>query len=166
MNQSHTDDDSRIPKAIQDWFQGLQKTPGKRAELRRCETLDEVFFCQGYWDLRNALAEAMPSGLNQRQNAGIAALAGVMSGSRDWYAPNESMGKAFAKDGGLSALRFRRILTHKKMADLFIPLSRALRLIKFKFSPTVLAKDLLFWNESTRKRWAFDFYRQINESKN
>jgi len=168
MSQTHSDRETSIGKAIYAWFHQLQDNPGKRAELRRCESLDEIFFCQGYWDLRNALSRTSKNDFDNKQTASIAALAGILAKTREWPNATQPMGRAFAQPGGeargLSALRFRRLLTAKKIADLFIPLSRALKLIKFKFPPTTLAKDLWYWGETTKKRWALDYYSQLNEN--
>ena len=169
MSRPHLGGDPEVHNAIQDWFHKLQDSPGLRADLRRCDTLDEVYFCQGYWDLRNAIRNARNHGLNDSQGEGIAALAGVLAICREWHFGDESMGHAFAKPNngsGLSALRFRRLLTHKHLGDLFTPLRRAIRAIKYQFPGKALAASLFYWKEPMRKQWAMDYYNHLNESKN
>lgn len=165
-------------KAIEKWFGDIQDNLGKRAQLRRCETLDEVYFCEGFHDLvsrlkANRMPEepgAEPPKFRQDQLDSIALLAGTFAILRDWDHGKDSMGKTFASPGGkalsLSPLRFRRLLTCTEPAELLSPLRRAVRLIKLQLPARSLTKSLLFWNDTTRKQWALDYYQHHKQEKN
>jgi len=163
--------------AIRAWFALIQDKLGKRAELRRCETLQDVYFCQGFHDLllflsnarQNAETDSKDSGFSKHKLDRLALLAGTLAIMPHWMETKDSMGKAFANPGGsamsLSPLRFRRLLTCTEPAELLSPLRRATRVIKFQYSANSLSKSLLFWNDTTRKNWALDYYQNLKQEK-
>lgn len=168
MTGPYLNQDPEVHKAIRSWFEDIQNNPGKRAGLRRCQKLDEIFFCQGYWDLFYRICSVRENGLGNEQKKSLAVLAGNLALCREWQAGTYSLGKCLANPGdrvkALSPLRFRRLLTHHDVADLFIPLRRAISLIRFHFPTLALAEGLLNWSENTRKKWAVDYYQNLPKS--
>ena len=60
-------------------------------------------------------------------------------------------------DPAMSELRFRRMLSAES-DNLAAALRRAVTMADRKCNVPALARDLLWWDESTRVRWCFDYY--------
>jgi len=77
---------------------------------------------------------------------------------------------ATPKDGSkdnakVSGLRFRRLLKVKDQEDLFISMSRIIALLGGAVNLRSLAQSVYFWNDRTRKQWAFEYYsKATNEA--
>jgi CRISPR system Cascade subunit CasB len=73
------------------------------------------------------------------------------------FAEQMATGKA---DGSarVSGLRFRRLLKAKEPDDLFTAMGRVVALLGSSINLQSLAKSVYFWNDRTRKQWAFDYY--------
>ena len=151
------DNDSPEMQALAAWWQALNDNRGDRAELRRCSNLVEVAFIPAYHRLRlsvgkfgavNADALALVAGLATRVKNDIA-------GSS--LAEQIATGKA---DGSarVSGLRFRRLLKIKDNYELFTAMGRVVALLGGAVNLQSLVKSVYFWNEITRKQWAFEYY--------
>ena len=66
------------------------------------------------------------------------------------------MGKEETKP--LSEIRFDVLIRTKGSADLVAPLRRALAATGQTANVAALARDLFYWNDSTRAAWCFDYY--------
>ncbi|MEW6593571.1 MAG: type I-E CRISPR-associated protein Cse2/CasB [Thermodesulfobacteriota bacterium] len=153
------DHDSPETQVIMSWWQGLDDNRGDRADLRRCATLAEVVFTPAFHRLRLALAKF---GLvNVDSLALVAGLAArVKSNLPDnTIAEQMATGKA---DGSarVSGLRFRRLLKVKDQGELFSPMTRVVALLGGVVNLQSLAGSLYYWNDRTRKQWAFEYYSQ------
>jgi len=153
--------DSPETQALAAWWLKLNDNRGDRAELRRCSTLAEVAFTPAYHRLRldlmklgvvNADALALVAGLAARVKSNLAGntLAEQMAIPKD----------TSAKDGKakVSGLRFRRLLKVKEREDLFTAMGRVIALLGGAVNLQSLADSVYYWNDRTRKQWAFEYY--------
>lgn len=149
-----------IAKALHQWWDDLEKNRGDRAALRRCSNLTEIFFIPAYHRLYHDLAKHGWS-----DKVGVAAVAGLAA-----HVKNDAGKQSFAtqmaesKQGGsnarVSGLRFRRLLKIQNRENLYIALTRIVRLLGGTVNLNSLADSAYWWNEQTRKQWAFDYYAE------
>jgi CRISPR system Cascade subunit CasB len=57
----------------------------------------------------------------------------------------------------VSELRFKSLLKADSIDDVFIDLRRVLPLIGKKADIYQLAKDVYYWNDNTKKQWAYSY---------
>ena len=159
--------DSNEVKEFVAWWEWLAENRGERAVLRRCGTLTEVVLTPAYHRLRQAVSR------NGRvYDDGLALLAGMAakvkthkSGSS--IAEQMAAGKPENPDGTarISGLRFRRLLKAKDHEALFTPLGRVIALLNGEANIESLAQSIYFWNDKSRKNWAFDYYTKAPSEK-
>lgn len=139
--------------AIEKWWLALQDMPGDRAELRRAHSPDEAALTPAYFAL---LREIRPLGLSMTmQRMRMPIVAGVLAhvkSNRVTVPVARSMGPR------ISDLRFRRLLKTEDDTELYVMMIRMVRLLDEKVNVQDLAKSLTFWNERTRKEWAYLYY--------
>jgi CRISPR system Cascade subunit CasB len=151
------DKDSPEAQALTAWWHALNDSRGDRAELRRCATLAEVAFSPAYHRLRlalnkigvvNADALALVAGLTARVKSDV---------PESTIAAQMATGKP---DGSarVSGLRFRRLLQTKESDELFTAIGRIMAMLGGAVNLQNLAKSVYFWNDRTRKQWAFEYY--------
>jgi CRISPR system Cascade subunit CasB len=157
-------DSTEVQKLI-DWWDDLEKNyRGERAVLRRCSTLNEVVLSPAYHRLRMALLNigrvydnqlSLVVGLTVRvkTNADESGIAGQM-------ATGKTDGSA-----RVSGLRFRRLLKVKERDELFTAMSRIIALLGRAVNIQSLAQSVYFWNDRTRKDWAFEYYSKAPDEK-
>jgi CRISPR system Cascade subunit CasB len=149
--------DSPEMQVLTAWWQALDDNRGDRAELRRCSTLTEVAFTPAYHRLRlavgkhgavNADALALVAGLSARVKSDI---------TDNTLVEQMATGKT---DGSarVSGLRFRRLLKVKESDGLFNAMGRVVALLGGSVNLQSLANSVYFWNDRTRKQWAFEYY--------
>lgn len=151
------DHDSPETQALVAWWQALNDNRGDRAELRRCSTLAEVVFTPSYHKLRLSLVK-----FGNVNTDGLALVAGLAARVKsnvqeDTFAEQMASGKA---DGTarVSGLRFRRLLKIKDREELFTAVGRTVALLGGAVNLQSFANSLYYWNDRTRKQWAFDYY--------
>lgn len=151
------DHDSSETQVLIAWWQALNDNRGDRAKLRRCSTLAEVAFTPAYHKLRLSLAK-----FGQVNVDGLALVAGLAARVRsnvqgDTFAEQMASGKA---DGSarVSGLRFRRLLKIKDREELFTAVGRTVALLGGAVNLQSFASSLYYWNDRTRKQWAFEYY--------
>lgn len=149
--------DSPETQALIVWWLSLNDHRGERAELRRCSTLVEVAFTPAYHRLRLAVGKF--GAVNADGLALVAGLAVRVKNSvaGDTLAEQMATGKS---DGSarVSGLRFRRLLKVKERDDLFTAMGRVIALLGGAANLQSLANSVYFWNDRTRKQWAFEYY--------
>lgn len=132
----------------------MQSEKASRAELRRCRDATEVMFVPSFHRL---LHRARESGLRSETRLAIAA--GVLAHVRrhiDGAGPGQ-----FARvlaEGSVAEPRFRRLLTIDDPAGLLVPLVRLIRLVDGAAPVENLARDIQFWGDEVKKRWAIAYY--------
>ena len=151
------DKDSPEMQALTTWWQALNDNRGDRAELRRCATLAEVAFTPAYHRLRLAVGK-----VGTPHDDGLALVAGLSARVKSdsagiTFAEQMATGKA---DGSarVSGLRFRRLLKTKESDELFTAMGRVVALLGSSVNLQSLANSVYFWNDRTRKQWAFEYY--------
>lgn len=158
-NYLKLNEDSPEMQAIMAWWQGLDKKRGDRAELRRCATLSEVVFTPAYHRLRIGMSKF--GSVKAESLALVAGLAACVKNDL----PGNSMAQQMAtgkSDGSarVSGLRFRRLLKAKEPEELFTAMRRVLGLLGGTVNLQSLAASVYYWNDRTRKQWAFEYYSQ------
>lgn len=152
--------DSGLGKGLRQWWSKLENDRGTRAMLRRCSTLDEVVMSPAYQRFyRYMLACGWPDNAAERQNdklAAIAALAAMVREDDDKDLPYRMSEQEFERPL-LSELRFRALLKIDATDELLTGLRRALPLIDHKTNLVRLAHDVYWWNDDTKKKWAYAY---------
>lgn len=148
--------------ALIKWWEGLNEDRGERAILRRCYTLNEVAFSPAYHRLCQTLER-----FGKVDYDGLAVIAGLAIRVKDNDdSSNLAEQMATGKPDGsarMSGLRFRRLLKVKKREELFAAMIRAIALLSGVANLQSLAQSVYFWNDITRKQWAFDYYSKAPE---
>ena len=139
------------------WWRALDKNRGDRAVLRRCQELTDVVFSPAYHHLRLAVSR-----FGYVDDEGLALVAGLTARVKDDI-PENSIAEQMATgkaDGSamVSGLRFRRVLKVKEREELFTSMIRIIALLGGAVNLQSLAQSAYFWNDRTRKQWAFDYY--------
>ena len=146
------------------WWEWLSENRGDRAVLRRCGMLAEVVLTPAYHRLRQAVARS-----GSVYDDGLALLA-VIAAKVKTHAPGNSIAEQMATgkpDGSarVSGLRFRRLVKAKDHESLFTPLGRVIALLGGEANLESLARSIYFWNDRSRKDWAFDYYTKAPSEK-
>ena len=151
------DKDSPEMQVLAAWWQALNDNRGDRAELRRCASLAEVAFTPAYHRLRLAVGK-----FGGPHDDGLALVAGLSARVKNnttdgTLAEQMASGKP---DGSarVSGLRFRRLLKVKEPDELFTAMGRVVAMLGGSVNLLSLAKSVYFWNDRTRKQWAFEYY--------
>lgn len=147
----------RLETVARRWWATLEERRGDRAELRRCRTPEAVAFLPSYHRL---LSELRKAGLNVSSER-LAVIAGVLSHVETDDRSNSFAENMAAQQNGkarVSGLRFRRLLAIDDLPELYTALVRMIHLLGATASVRDLVQTILWWNDRTKKRWAFDYY--------
>lgn len=151
--------DSPEKQILLEWWRKLEDNRGDRAELRHCKNLIEVAFTPAYHRLRLELMQ-----YGNVDNEGLALVAGLLSHVKPpndgtaKFAEQMAQSKNTSESAKVSGLRFRRLLKIKTKDKLFPALIRIISLLGNSANLISLAESVYYWNENTRKKWAFDYY--------
>jgi CRISPR system Cascade subunit CasB len=147
--------------------------PGVRARLRRCRTPIEALSVRPALTLARQLKiPRVVSGKNEWrlvQALNLArALAHVTADDRSQTPMRAAGWKKFPgerkeSDAGedrpvLSELRFRRLIEVERGEEQVVGFVRLIHLLDGRADVAELANAFLYWNDSTRKRWTFEYY--------
>jgi len=140
------------------WWESLSATPGDRARLRRCRSPAQVCFEPVFHRLITALG---PVGMKYPDR--IAVIVGVLSHVRTnipsmKFASLMGTAKEKMKKARVSGLRFRRLIQYSEREDLYLPLIRMVAMVDDSANVADLAESIYWWNERTKKDWAFAYY--------
>lgn len=126
---------------------------GFRARLWRADSALDVLAEPKVIALHEALRDHSP-----RDPLVLAALAQLLSAVE--ANPPQRIARAFGTgdEPALSNLRFQRLIRIEDRRELAVALRRALPLIGNACSVAALARDFLYWSESVRIRWCFDYF--------
>ena len=156
------DKDSPEQQALVVWWRELDNNRGERAALRRTAALAEVAFSPAYHRLRLAVGR-----FGAVDYEGLALVVGLaarvkIDGEGSTIAEQMATGKV---DGSarVSGLRFRRLLKVKEHEALFISMTRIIALLGGNINLQSLAQSVYFWNDITRKKWAFEYYSKATD---
>lgn len=151
-------------KVITEWWECLLGDSGRRAELRHCKSLYDVYFATPYQSLRYELKHHTKYVHDEE----IALIAGVLS-HVDSDVPKKkfpeyiAQKKANKKEPIVSELRFRKLMSITDDNDrLFRSIIRILSMTEHKAPIVSLATGLYWWNdEKTKKNWNNLYYEEI-----
>ena len=158
MEQKHylTFNHTETRDVLIDCWKALDSARGDRAELRRCHSPLNVAFTPAYHRLRWAL---MKHGSVKDED--LALVAGVLSHVKLYSPgsfPRQMADSADAQKAKVSGLRFRRVLTIDDRDKLYETMIRVVHLLGDSVDIPSLANGIYWWNEQTKKEWAFAYY--------
>ncbi len=151
--------DSPLLRALADWWRGLDDNRGARAELRRCGSVDEVAMTAAFARLCHSL-QGHFAGEHGWQDR-LAAIAGLLSHLRE-NTPGKSLPEQMAEGSPpvVSELRFRRLLQCDRQ-ELYPALLRVLRQLNYRADLPGLCRDVYFWGDKVKKRWAYAYFPNV-----
>jgi CRISPR system Cascade subunit CasB len=144
------------------WWKSLDRDRGERANLKRAASPTQIAFCPSFHLLLGQL-RAQGYRLAHESAGAVAAGAGLAAHVKS-HEGNASLAQQMAtpkKRGGgarVSGLRFRRLLAISDRDELYLQLVRVIRLLDGKVNLVSLANAAFWWNERTKKDWAYDYY--------
>lgn len=142
------------------WWQDLEHNRGECAALRRASSPTEVVFSPAYHRLLRQLQQRD----YKIDREALARAAGLAAHVKEDAVASRSVAQQMASPGQggtgakVSGLRFRRLLAVSQTNELYSPLIRVIRLLGGRVNLLDLANAVYWWNEKTRKRWAYDYY--------
>ncbi len=151
--------DKPAGKEVLAWWRDLQERPGDRAELRRCREPSQAVFLQAYHRLLRAMEKE-----HMIHPDRLASVAIILSHVRQ-DVPGKALGELMGKpsqdksSAPISDLRFKRFLRIPDGDSLIEPMQRLLAQLGDSAPVDRVAEVAYWWNESTKKRLAFDYYR-------
>lgn len=158
---------SLFAEPLFDWWEGLKNDRASRAVLRRCATLDAVILSDAYQRFyRYMLGCGWPENASEWQRDKLAAIAGLAAHVKKEDTQRLSIRMSELKGDRplVSEIRFRDLLKVETTDDLFTRLRRILPLVDHQADIKRLADDVYGWNDSTKKRWAYDYQWPIKKS--
>ncbi len=137
------------------WWKSLEQDGADRAALRRCSDPVAAMMVPAYHRLYH---QCIRSGFKSPER--IAVAAAVLSHVRI-----DVDGRSLAAIArNFSEPRFRRLVTIDDISDLQIALIRAVRMNDSAAPVESLGRDIQFWGNTVKQRWAFDFYEEDDHS--
>ncbi|MBK5913910.1 type I-E CRISPR-associated protein Cse2/CasB [Rhodocyclus purpureus] len=144
------------------WWHGLEDARGDRALLRRAGSLTDVALSAPYQRLyRQLVAAGWDSQSSDERNDRLAAVVGLLAHVKEdsqQALPEAMSARPRVEDKPpVSELRFQRLLESPDIESLFSSLRRVLPLMNNRVDVKALANDVLYWGDSIKKRWAYDY---------
>ena len=166
--------ESHLGKTLHQWWHGLHHDTFNQdgllirkadrascAILRRCATPDAVALSSAYQRFyRHMLAcNAWSADATALQNNKLAAIAGLLAHvkTEDSQRLPMQMSESDGDKPQVSEFRFCDLLKIETDEDLFVKLRRVLPLIDKKTNIYLLANDVYFWGDKTKKDWAYSY---------
>lgn len=152
-----------VKRKIHSWWKGLSENRGDSAELRRCHDLTEVFFCPAFHRLYQSL---LADGKVKRE--ALALIAVTLA-----HVKEDISGVSFAQQMGekktgqtsfISEARFRKLIRCESYPELFLPVTRIIRMLNGAVNIDDVVRKLYFWNEETRKAMTFEYFEKVLQS--
>ncbi|MDX8551210.1 type I-E CRISPR-associated protein Cse2/CasB [Methanospirillum sp. J.3.6.1-F.2.7.3] len=164
MNNTYLSIDSdSVRDKIHSWWRGLSENRGDSAELQRCHDLTEVFFCQAFHRLYMSL---LSEGTVRREALALIAVSLA-------HVKEDISGVTFAQQMGesksvqtpqISQMRFRKLIRCESYSELFLPVTRIIKMLNGAVNIDDVVKKLYFWNEKSRKDMTFEYFEKVLQS--
>lgn len=138
------------------WWQGLDGDRGGRAALRRAPDITAVVLLPAFQRLHRRLLAAGWPDITWR-NDRLAAAAGLLAHVRLHSAHTLPAAMSQGDKPCVSPLRFTRLLESPDIDALFAGLRRALPLLQHQADVLALTTDVVNWDDSVKKRWAYAY---------
>jgi CRISPR system Cascade subunit CasB len=161
-----------LARTVEKWWQELKEdNRGDLARLRRCANLAEVAFVPAYHRLRKRLPAIGEK--DEARLMTVAALVSHVKESREHtedqrkitFSQQMGMPKSEGGNASVSGLRFRRLLQYRNHEELFPALVRIVCLLDRKVYLHSLVEGAYWWNDRTKKQWAYDYYEAAPDEK-
>lgn len=150
-------EDRKETVILHKWWEALQNDKGARAELRRCHELLEVFMQTGFHRLFNSLKN-----FGDVYEDGLATVAGLLSHVKKHIPSIKMAGQMSQGDKpAISDLRFRKLLKIQTHAELYPAMIRIIKHLNGTMNIEDLANSVYYWNDKTKKEFAFNYYKNI-----
>lgn len=151
--------DDESTTILYEWWKGLEHDKGERAALRRARNPSEVVFSPACHRLLHQFQQKNYTVYREA----LAAVAGLAAHVKETVGGSlaEQMASPRSSGGGarVSGLRFRRLLAIDTREELYPLMIRVIRLLDGRVNVANLAQSVYWWNEKTRKQWAYDYYK-------
>lgn len=154
--------DTPIGKALIDWWTQLENDKGGRAELRRASSVFEALMCPAFQRLQRRLVAISPEAFGKPYQLDRLAMAcALMAHVKE--TSEHSLPKAMshrlngAERNPVSELRFKRLLESPDDEALFTGLRRVLPLIDRKVDLLSLTSAVLYWGNTVKRTWAYEY---------
>ncbi|MGD9777683.1 MAG: type I-E CRISPR-associated protein Cse2/CasB [Methanosarcina sp.] len=164
MNTLSFPSDQEFHRILLNWRKNLDERRGERADLRHCHNINEVAFTSSFHHLRRELNKF------RINHEALAAIAGVLShvkvnDTNSRLPAQMATPKLGGKKASVSDLRFRRLLTIEDRNELFTTMIRIVRLLEGRVNIFDLAYGIYWWNDHTKKLWAYGYYENLPAEK-
>lgn len=147
-------------RAVRAWWGALERDRGGRAELRRARNGSEVVFSPTYHQLVRRFA-GLDRPYSREKLAAVAVLVArikIDTGEGASFPAQVAAGRPGGGGAVVSGLRFRRLLAAADLDDLVPLLVRSLSLLAGSANLVDLTRSVYWWNEATKRRWAYEYY--------
>lgn len=149
--------DPAVREALLSWWRGLDANRGDRAALRRCADPDAVVMVPAFHRLLGAM-RALEHDVHPDALACIAGLSAHVKEHVGGVRLGRQMSEKHHDRARVSDLRFRRMLSFTDRSDIFTALRRTIHLLDGRVDLLELAQSAYWWNDRTRKEWAYDYF--------
>ncbi len=144
------------------WWEALDEDRGGRANLRRAAAPSEVAFESSFHKLLGGLRRQGYS-VGTDGAMALAAVAGLAAHVKSHIggasiAQQMAMPRSAGAGARVSGLRFRRLLAVSDREELYPLLLRVVRILDGHVNLVSLANATFWWNERTKKDWAYGYY--------
>lgn len=158
--------DTNLGRALARWWAELQDDRASRAALRRSSSITEVIMSTPYQRVYRRLCseeDGWQGRHDSRWSDRLAAAVGLIAHVEhddDRTFPEAASGGADGSESikqAVSPLRFVRLLESPDLDSLFVGLRRLLPLVDRKISVLALSRDVIYWGDEVKKRWAYQY---------
>ena len=162
---NHFQANKHYSKALTEWFSGLKRDRGKRAVLKRAETILEISMSPAFRDIYQKLCAAgwltTMNDVDCQQE--LAYAIGLLS-HIEQHRPNVRITEAMSQSAdsdkpAISPLRFKRLLESPDRASLFTGLRRVIPLLgeQPSLDITILVDDIMNWGDKVKTDWSYSY---------
>lgn len=143
--------------ALMKWWHSLENDRAARAELRRCGTLLDVMLTPAFQTARQRLIAAGFDDAHEPLRTRFAAVVALAAHLKETGKLPPAEAFSIGDRPPVSPLRFRQILAATDDNERFRRIRRVLPLAS-NMSLTLLASDVLDWNDRIRKQWIYTYH--------